>query len=132
VPTIGSRASPPLYAGSQPGQPSGPQGQAPWQSTPPGQAGQAGGGGFLRTAMATAAGVAGGVLIAGAIQNLINPAHANSGHANTNNANGSGEQAAASSAGDTSRTETTPDASHQEVVDEDSSWFGDGGGDFDL
>jgi hypothetical protein len=133
VPAIGSRATPPLYAGGQAGQPGGPQRQAPWQSAPPpGQAGQAGGG-FLRTAMATAAGVAGGMLIAGAIQNLINPAHAGSGHANANagtGAQGASEQAAAS-AGESSRTDTGPDPSH-EVVDEDSSWFDDSGGDFDL
>ncbi len=134
VPVVGARATPSVYSGGQPGQP-GPQGQAaPWQSAPPpGQAAQAGGGGFLRSAMATAAGVAGGMLIAGAIQNLINPAHANSGHTNTTpNTQGSGEtQPASASAGDTSRTETAPDSSTQ-VVDEDSGWFGDGGGDFDL
>jgi hypothetical protein len=142
VPTIGARATPPLYAGGQggqAGQPGGPQGQAPWQSAPPpGQAGQAGGGGFLRTAMATAAGVAGGMLLAGAIQNMMNPAHAHTGNTNINtSATGSGEtQPAPASAGDTGRTEAAPDASNQ-VVDEDSSWFGgdsggDFGGDFDL
>jgi len=137
VPTIGARATPPVYSGGQLGQPGpqGPQGQAPWQSTPPpGQAAQ-GGGGFLRTAMATAAGVAGGMLLAGAIQNMINPAHANAGNTNANsNASSGGEtQPAGSSAGDTSRTEPAPDSSTQ-VVDEDSGWFGadGGGGDFDL
>ncbi len=84
--------------------------------------------------MATAAGVAGGMLVAGAIQNMINPAHANSGNTNANtNASSAGEtQPGPASAGDTSRTEPPPNSSNQ-VVDEDSGWFGnDGGGEFDL
>jgi hypothetical protein len=121
VPVIGARATPPVYAGGQPGQPG---------TQPPAQAAASGGGGFLRTAMATAAGVAGGMLIAGAIRDLISPAHANPTNA-TPDAAGSGTAHDTSTAtGDAARTEPAP--ATQEVVDEDSSWFGGDGGDFDL
>jgi hypothetical protein len=120
VPVVGARATPSVYAGGQPGQP-GAQTQAPWQSAPPpGQAAQSGGGGFLRTAMATAAGVAGGMLIAGAIRDLISPAHANPA--------GAAASPAAQPAPASEPASPAPEAATP--VDEDSSWFDDGGGDF--
>jgi hypothetical protein len=121
VPVIGARATPPVYAGA--GQPGA---QPPAQAgVPPAQAAASGGGGFLRTAMATAAGVAGGMLIAGAIRDLMSPAHANPSSANPD-ATGSGTS---TTTGETANTEPAP----TQAVDEDSSWFGgDGGSDFDL
>jgi uncharacterized protein len=146
VPLVGSRATPPVYAGGQPAQP-GPFGaQPPPPAQPgvfPGQAAASGGGGFLRTAMATATGVAGGMLVAGAIRNLMTPAHAAdatpSAAGATPNVTGSGEAhpaAASASAGETA----TPEPAHEEpahvepahAAEEDSGWFGDGGDDFDL
>jgi uncharacterized protein len=63
VPQIGSRAAPSTYD----------EDRRPWaQSQPAPQAApQPAGGGFLRSAMATAAGVAGGVLAANAIGSLL-------------------------------------------------------------
>lgn len=65
VPTIGSRAQAPAYDsprpwGQQPGQPM----QAPMQQ-------QAAGGGFMRTALSAAAGVAGGMLLADGIRSMM-------------------------------------------------------------
>jgi len=77
--------------------------------------------------MATAAGVAGGILVAGAITSLMSGgAHAGG--------NPGGRDAAA--AGETG----TPDAAHahteqprQDVADDGGGWFGgDSGGDFEL
>ncbi len=65
VPPIGTRPAAPAYADDD---------RRPWgQSPPPQQAapGSPMGGGFLRSAMATAAGVAGGVLAANAIGSLL-------------------------------------------------------------
>jgi hypothetical protein len=66
VPQIGARATPPAYA----------DGRSPWsQSAPPPQAqpapAAASGGGFMRSALTTAAGVAGGMLVADSIRNML-------------------------------------------------------------
>ena len=128
VPVIGSRATPSTYAGGQPGAPlqtSPPPAASPW----PG-AGSGGGGSFLRTALATAAGVAGGMLVAGAIRDLMSPAHANTGSATTDTTgSGTGHDA---STGEIPKTEPLPDTAPTQVVDEDSGWFGGDGGDFEL
>lgn len=88
---FGSGARPGGPWGSQPqqamGQPMGQQGAMPMQQ-------QAAGGGFMRTAMATAAGVAGGMLAANAISNMMNTGSA---HASPASA---GQPAAASNAGE--------------------------------
>ncbi|MDX2204242.1 MAG: DUF2076 domain-containing protein [Hyphomicrobiaceae bacterium] len=63
VPTIGSRAQPSSPWGQQPGQPMGQPMQAPMQ--------QAAGGGFMRTALSAAAGVAGGMLLADGIRSMM-------------------------------------------------------------
>ena len=68
VPQVGSRATPSAYGGRD-------EGRAPWsQSQPPPQASPAqpaASGGFMRSALATAAGVAGGVLVADSIRNML-------------------------------------------------------------
>ena len=122
VPVIGSRApAPSAYDQDQ---------QRPWsQSSPQQQAGPAPGGGFLRSAMATAAGVAGGMLAAGAIRDLMG------GHANANTAANTPAASNASSGTDTASTEQARQDWEQDVrqdaSDDDSSW-GDDGGDLDI
>jgi hypothetical protein len=69
VPQVGARATPSAY-------PSRDEGRSPWsQNPPPPQAAPAqpapSGGGFMRSALATAAGVAGGVLVADSIRNML-------------------------------------------------------------
>lgn len=123
VPVIGSRA--PAPAADDQDQ------QRPWsQSPPPQQSAPPAGGGFLRPAMATAAGVAGGVLAAGAIRDLMG------GHANANTAANAPAATNASSGTDatTSAEQARQDWEQdvqQDAADDDSSW-GDGGGDFDV
>jgi hypothetical protein len=78
VPQVGSRATPTAYGSRD-------EGRAPWsQSPPPPQASPAqpaASGGFMRSALATAAGVAGGVLVADSIRNMLGGgAHAGSRH----------------------------------------------------
>ena len=149
VPVVGSRATPPVYAGGQPAQ-SGPFGtQPPPPAQPgvlPGQAAATGGGGFLRTAMATATGVAGGILVAGAIRNLMTPAHAAeatpSAAGATPNVTGSGEAQPAAASASSGETATPEPAHHEEpaheepahadAAEEDSGWFGDGADDLDF
>jgi len=68
VPQVGSRATPTAYGGRD-------EGRAPWsQGAPAPQAPAAqpaASGGFMRSALATAAGVAGGVLVADSIRNML-------------------------------------------------------------
>ena len=68
VPQVGARASPSAYASRE-------EARSPWQSPPAPQAPSpqpaASGGGFMRSALATAAGVAGGVLVADSIRNML-------------------------------------------------------------
>jgi hypothetical protein len=117
VPQVGSRATPSVYAG---GQPLTPPGAA--QASPFGQQAAPQGGSFLRTAMATAAGVAGGMLLAGAFRDML----------------GGGSAQAADKPAETNAANSQPANSEpanqepQQVVDEDSSWFGDDGTDFEL
>lgn len=131
VPVIGSRApAPSAYEQDQ---------QRPSSQSPPQQQAVPAGGGFLRSAMATAAGVAGGMLAAGAIRDLMG-GHANANAANTPAAsNASTEQAqqdreqdARQDASDTeqARQDQEQDAL-QDASDDDSSW-GDSGGDLDI
>lgn len=128
VPVIGSRApAPSAFDQDQ---------QRPWSQSPPQQAAAPApaGGGFLRSAMATAAGVAGGMLAAGAIRDLMG------GTANSNNANTNAPAATNASSGtDTASTETASaeqaqqdqeQDALQDASDDDSSW-GDGG-DLDI
>jgi len=83
VPQIGSRATPSAYDSRG-------DGRSPWsQSSPPPQAqaqpapaASSGGGSFMRSALTTAAGVAGGMLVADSIRNMMGGgAHASPSHA---------------------------------------------------
>jgi hypothetical protein len=129
VPAVGARATPSVYGSSgawtpqAQAQPGGPFGQAAQQ--------QPAGGGFLRSAMATAAGVAGGMLVAGAISNMLG---GHSAQAATPAAD-----AGTSGGGEATKASTEPqaqsqDASYQEASDTDGGWLGgdDFGGDFDI
>lgn len=131
VPAIGSRA--PAFEGDRP------QAGSPWAQRQAafGQAAEPqGGGGFLRGAMTTAAGVAGGMLLANSIRGMLG-----------------GEGGKAHAAESESKTESSPyevkqdehkddhkqEAQYQDPNDndpgnyEDASWGGDGGGDdFDI
>lgn len=132
VPPIGSRREPSRYDEPQ-------GGGSPWgqqragafgQGAPMQQAG--GGGGFLKGAMATAAGVAGGMLLANSISGMMG-----------GNASGKAQASEASSKPE----ETSPyevnqkpeeaqqshyqDASDNDPGNSDSSW-GDSGGDMDI
>lgn len=122
VPVIGSRApAPSAYEQDQ---------QRPWSQSSPQQQAAPAGGGFLRSAMATAAGVAGGMLAAGAIRDLMG-----GGAANANTAANAPAATNASSGTDTASTEQAQQDREQDALqdasDDDSSW-GDSGGDLDI
>ena len=135
VPPIGSRATPSVYGGQGwtqqgPGQ-QGPGGQP---GGPFAQAAQPAGGGFLRSAMATAAGVAGGMLVAGAIGNMLGGGHgasASTGAQPTGSASDQPKDAA--QAQDTAASSNTAqEPAYQETSDTDDGWFGGDGGDFEI
>lgn len=72
VPPVGARATPSAYGSREPwsrGEPPPP----PQPGPPPAP------GGFMRSALATAAGVAGGMLVAESLRNMLGGAHANQG-----------------------------------------------------
>lgn len=127
VPAIGSRApAPSAYDQDQ---------QRPW-SQPPQQAQSAppAGGGFLRSAMATAAGVAGGVLAAGAIRDLMGGGAANANttaNAPAESKASSGTDAATPTSVEQAREDWEQDV-RQDAADDDSSWGDGGGGDLDV
>jgi hypothetical protein len=132
VPVIGSRApAPSAYEQDE---------RRPWQQgAPPQQQAVPAGGGFLRSAMATAAGVAGGMLAAGAIRDLMGGT-ANSNNANTPAATSASteqaqqdrEQDARQDASDTEQAQQDQNQDAlQDASDDDSSW-GDSGGDLDI
>ena len=128
VPTIGSRApAPSAYDQDE---------RRPWSQGQPQQSGPMGGG-FLRSAMATAAGVAGGVLAAGAIRDLMG------GTANAHTAAANPPAAAPASSGtDTGSNATNASAEQarqdweqdvrQDASDDDSSWGDFGSDDLDV
>jgi uncharacterized protein len=120
VPVIGSRApAPSAYDQDQ---------QRPWSQSPQQQQSSPMGGGFLRSAMATAAGVAGGMLAAGAIRDLMGgTANANT-TANAPAANPSSGTDTASA--EQAQQDREQDA-RQDASDDGSSW-GDSGGDLDI
>src|SRR5262247_708024 len=68
VPQVGSRATPTAYGSRDEGRAPWSQGPSPPQA-PPAQSSASGG--FMRSALATAAGVAGGVLVADSIRNML-------------------------------------------------------------
>ena len=143
VPAVGARATPSVYgsqaawaapqAGTQlPGAP-GARAQ-PGAPTAPPQ-----GGGFLRSAMATAAGVAGGMLAASAISSLLG------GNTNTGTStptSTAAEQTQGTGGGDTttgasqaSHAGETQGQGYHEAAhedDDDGGWFGGDGDDFEI
>jgi hypothetical protein len=127
VPQIGSRAVPPPGDNRTALTPqAAPTPAAPWQ-----QAASGGGGSFLRTAMATAAGVAGGMLVAGAIRDLMGGnAQANpAGNTAATGATGTG------AAGAEPRPEQAQhvDQAQQDAGYTDAAWDGgDFGGDIEI
>ena len=131
VPVIGSRAAPSTNDQDQ---------QRPWsQAAPQQQSGPPAGGGFLRSAMATAAGVAGGMLAAGAIRDLMggtahaNPNPATPPAAGAEQAKQDQEQDARQDASDAEQAQQDQDQDAlQDASDDDSSWSDDGGGDLDV
>jgi hypothetical protein len=77
VPQVGARATPSAYESRSPWSQGAPQPQPqPQQAQPPQQAPAPSGGGFMRSALTTAAGVAGGMLVADSIRNMLGGAHA--------------------------------------------------------
>jgi hypothetical protein len=140
VPTVGSRATPPAYDSRPPAWTPPPASQPPMQPPMPPAPGPQPGGGFLRSAMSTAAGVAGGMLVANAIGNLLG------GHAHA--AQQPDATRPTDAAGGTADTSPQPsgdvqDAAWKDVTnevddgdnDDDGDWSsGDdgGGGDLDI
>ena len=96
------------------------------------QAAPAAGGGFMRSAMTTAAGVAGGMLVAGAISNMMkgDTAHA----AENQNASDGGAGQAADGAQNAGYSDADNDPGTMDVADDgnDPGWGGDDGGDMDI
>jgi hypothetical protein len=141
VPVIGSRATPSLYESRPGGVPQQGLGQVPPGQGPQPQAQQPGGG-FLRQAVATAAGVAGGMLAASAISNLLTGHGAHANPAST--AQQTPDSASTASAGETAQpqeaqaqdaaagSDTRQEPTYEEAADSDGGWFGDEGGDFDI
>ncbi len=72
VPQVGARATPSAYESRSPWSQGAPQPQPP--QPPPAPASP--GGGFLKSALATAAGVAGGMVLADSVRNMLGGAHA--------------------------------------------------------
>jgi hypothetical protein len=121
VPPIGSRAAspPPAYDDDD---------RRPWSQGPPPQqqAGSPMGGGFLRSAMATVAGVAGGMLAANAIGSLLGGGHAHAAGSQPSTGTQPNTDAAVQQARQDWEDDVRADA-------DDSSWSddsGDTGGDF--
>jgi hypothetical protein len=137
VPAVGARATPSVYGGqaawAAPQAGTQPPGTQPGAPAAPPQ-----GGGFLRSAMATAAGVAGGMLAANAISSLLG----GSGNANAGTPTSTAaEQAQGTGGGDTttganqaSHTGESPGQDYHEAAheDDDGGWFGGDGDDFEV
>lgn len=126
APSPAARSGSVPSAGQRPMTGGRPQGGAssPWGSTPgaaPAAQAGSGGGGFMRSAMATAAGVAGGMLLADGIRNMMNGDAA--------------KPAAETASNDTAANDSTADnADHQDAGNNDPGYqdagYDDGGSDF--
>lgn len=137
----GASSAPPMRGGSVPsfgggqGRPMGAPAGGAWGNAPgynaaPQQMQQpAGGGGFMRSAMTTAAGVAGGMLVAGAISNMMKGDTANAAGAQTASNDASAAQPAAQDAG---YSDADNDPGTVDAADEGGGWGGDDGGDMDV
>jgi hypothetical protein len=133
VPAVGARATPSVHGG-QPAW-AAPQAGTQQPGAPSAPAPQAGGGGFLRSAMATAAGVAGGMLAANAISSWFSSSPSNPSTATTSTA----QPTQAPTSETTSPTQASQSGEgqgpgHHEAAYEsdDGSWFGGDGGDFEI
>jgi hypothetical protein len=140
VPTVGSRATPSAYSGQSAWGPQYGGAQPPGAPTAPPPP-EPGGGSFLRSAMATATGVAGGMLAASAISSLFG------GHAHAGTPTATGATApqqtqatvpdttgggAAESGHASGPQHQDQDQGYQEAAyDDDDGWFG-GGSDDDF
>jgi len=109
VPVIGSRA------GSLPSVP-----QSRAQAAPDMQ--QPAGGGFMRSAMTTAAGVAGGMLLAEGIRNMLGGSSA---HATPSSAASDAEKQKAQDAADDARQDAEEDAAYDPSQNDVPDWGGD-------
>jgi hypothetical protein len=121
-----------MFGGSRPqprpvGRPAGmaaprpmPQGGSPWGGNPAPQQAAGGGSSFMRSAMATAAGVAGGMLLADGIRSMMNSGSESSSTAST-------DQAAAA---DTTATDYQDPTDNDPGYDTQEASYDDGGGDF--
>lgn len=142
VPAIGSRAAAPAYDRTQAAGPGG----SPWAQRPAafGQTAaeppRGGGGGFLKGAVATAAGVAGGMLLADSIRGMLG-GEAGKAHAATASEAKADDAKAESSPYEVNQKEEAKQEPHYQDPQnndpghyEDASWGGDsGGGDgFDI
>lgn len=120
-------------------------GQAPWNRAAnqdyQAPANRPAGGGFMAQAMTTAAGVAGGMLLASGISSLFSSGNsamaATPADAAQSDANAANTTAAEQPATDTSQTEPAPqeEPAMQDAGNDDGSFFGDwggGGGDFEI
>jgi hypothetical protein len=134
VPSVGARATPPLYDSRSAWTPP-PQG-GPQAGVPP-VPGPQPGGGFLQNAMSTAAGVAGGMLLGSALGSLLG-GHAHTATTHAENAPSTQEHGATTS----NEGGTTDAAQHDEDVrqdalqdaadDDDGGWFGGDDGGLDI
>lgn len=117
VPQVGARAGQPAYGGET----------RPWAQGP--QQAPAAGGGFMRTALSAAAGVAGGMLLADGIRSMMGGGSA---HAATPSSGGSGADSNsgyASENGFVNDSANDPGASYNDGND---PGFDGGGGDFEI
>jgi hypothetical protein len=125
VPQVGSRATPTAYGSRD-------EGRAPWSQTPPPpQAPPAqpapSGGGFMRSALATAAGVAGGVLVADSIRNMLGGgAHAGAHHDSDSYVEDD------SDVDDRDNDPGTEEAAYEDDGNDPAFDSGDGGGEIDV
>jgi hypothetical protein len=129
VPAIGARATPSVYDGARTPPV---QHATPLQAAPSPQA-AGGGGSFLRTAMATAVGVAGGMLAAGAIRDMLGggSAQANPASNAAPTPASTAEPAPAPAEQTQADAQAQPDASHSDAGWDDGG-LGDFGGDIEI
>jgi hypothetical protein len=138
VPAVGARATPSVYGG----QSAWAAPQAGTHTGGPGAPPQAvsAGGGFLQSAMATAAGVAGGMLAANAIGSWLGTGQTHTGASTATTAPppqptqptaADTATPGATQASHTSEGGQAPDR-HDAAYEDDGGWFGEGGDDFDI
>jgi len=139
VPSIGSRSAPSGYDPRPSGAPVwGQRADAMGQGAGP-QAAAPQGGGFLKSAVATAAGVAGGMLLADSIRGMMG-GEAGKAHAAAAETAASGSKEQETQAADANHKEEphyqdaddNDPGNYEDASDDDDSWGDDGGGDLDI